>query len=117
VIIHAWWSLARARPERRVPSHFSVRLGGFDSPEMRRKKAGRTEESRQREKRDAVAARDALAGLIAANGGRVTLDCRGADKYGRLLAWAYCGATDVCAWMIAHGYGVAYDGGHKTPFG
>ncbi|GGJ99304.1 thermonuclease family protein [Pseudomonas matsuisoli] len=61
----------------------SVRLIGIDTPEMGRK--GRTDEP------FAVAARDRLAVLVTANGGRVSLvyGAERQDRYGRVLAHLY----------------------------
>ena len=91
---------------------FSVRLRGLDSAEMKSHSAA--------EKALAVAARDALSAKVL--GRVVRLEGAEPEKYGRLL----CGVVllpevggaepelDVCAWMLAQNFAVAYDGGAKT---
>jgi endonuclease YncB( thermonuclease family) len=97
---------ARAGPMYR----FAVRLRGIDAPELRG--------SGPAEHAAAVAARDALAGLILNR--TVELRNRGTEKYGRLLADVYVvgAAPEICvnAWMLEHKFAVPYDGGTKAQF-
>ena len=77
-----------------------VRLAGIDTPELRGKCEG--------EKAAARAARDALAGLLAAGEPRI---CPlGWEKYGRVLATVTVGDVDVAAALIAGGHARPYDG-------
>lgn len=96
------------------------RLLGIDSPEIRTKDAI--------EKVAAVLARDWLRSRI--GGRRVWLQCKGYDKYGRLLANVFereqeaqthqgasgSGSGSINSLMVTHGHAVEYDGGTKKPF-
>lgn len=83
---------------------FQVRLNGIDSPEMR----GLNEN----EKKHAIVSRDALSGEILDQ--IVTLDVKGNEKYGRVLADVIHNGTNMNDWMIQKGYAVKYDGGKKV---
>jgi endonuclease YncB( thermonuclease family) len=97
---------------------FPVRLSGIDSPELRGKSPA--------EKAAAVVARDALSAQVL--GRVVELRNTGCEKYGRLLADVYLGASPAAAesgpqtplhinlWMLENGYAVPYDGGKKGDF-
>lgn len=97
---------------------FAVRLRGIDAPELKG--------SGPAERAAAVAARDALAGLLL--GRAVALRNRGAEKYGRLLADVYLPGAPASAhdgaaadlfvnqWMLENRHAVAYDGGAKAGF-
>lgn len=82
---------------------FKVRLNGIDSPELRG--------SNENEKKHAVISRDVLSDKILNN--IVTLDIKGTEKYGRLLADVIYDGTNMNEWMINNGYAVKYDGGKK----
>lgn len=81
---------------------FKIRLAGIDTPEIKGHDKG------------AMEARHALAEKVLNR--IVEISVTGQDKYGRLLAFIYVDGDDVCAWLIKHGYAVAYDGGKKTVF-
>lgn len=82
---------------------FKVRLNGIDSPELRG--------SNENEKKHAIISRDALSNKILNN--IVTLDIKGTEKYGRLLADVLYDGTNMNEWMVNNGYAVKYDGGKK----
>lgn len=94
------------------------RLLGIDSPEIRTRDPV--------EKTAALAAREWLRHQILNQ--RVWLQCKGYDKYGRLLAdvyphnWVQGGGKMLFACpsynerLLQEGYAVAYDGGTKKPF-
>lgn len=95
---------------------YKARMAGYDSPEM---KPLKSKPNREAEKAAAVAARVALIDKV--GDALVYLECGEFDKYGRLLVTVYLrdgcdNGENVNAWMIAHGHGVPYDGGKKTPF-
>lgn len=75
---------------------------GYDSPEMRGKRA---------DKPRAVAAREHLRNVIPA--GVFALRYHGFDKYGRLLVSFDVGSETLSEHMIRCGHGYAYDGGTK----
>lgn len=81
------------------PVRFKCRMLGYDSPEMNAKDSN--------EKTRAIAARDALSGLICDQ--LVTIECGKFDKYGRLLI--VCVASDgknINEWMLNMGHGAPY---------
>jgi endonuclease YncB( thermonuclease family) len=89
--------------------HFSVRLRGIDSPEIR----GKTPE----EKAAATKARDALSAKILNR--MVFLQNIDTEKYGRVLADVYLEEPQkqsISEWMLEHHYAVAYNGGTKAAF-
>jgi len=95
-----------------VLNSFSLRLDGYDSPEMRTKNKG--------EKEIAIIARDKLKELL--TGALLRVDVKKYDKYGRPLADVYIQSYDdghapleisVNQWMLQHRLGIAYDGGTK----
>ena len=91
-----------------------VRMLGYDSPE---KKPRLNATNRDAEKVAALAARDILIAKISNPRQLVTLECRGFDKYGRLLGVViHKNGTNINEWMIKHGYGVKYGGGTKAAF-
>lgn len=89
---------------------FSVRMLGYDTPEMKPKDYA-DYESKQIEKKCATISRDFLSDLLL--GKMVKLHCKQYDKYGRILGNVELGDVDVNALMIEKGYGKIYDGGHK----
>lgn len=96
-----------------------LRIAGIDTPEMRpskRKQDGtlRTEDSRENEKKAAVAARDAVIALLAENGFRFRIREVSHDKFGRVLADVWVGEVNVAASLIESGHALAYDGGTKA---
>ena len=97
--------------------HFSVRLRGIDSPEIR----GKTPEEREA----ATKSRDALAAKILNQ--MVFLQNIDTEKYGRVLADVYLeksgsgpskghGAEkqSISEWMLENHYAVTYNGGTKV---
>jgi micrococcal nuclease len=92
-----------AFPLHGVPTRFSVRLLGIDTPELRT----------GTHKEEAKIARDALSALILNR--IVRLHCHGWDKYGRLLGdITTSDGVNVSTYMIEQGHAVPYDGGKKT---
>lgn len=93
--------------------HFSVRLRGIDSPEIRGK-----------EKAAALKAREALSEKIMNR--MVFLQNIDTEKYGRVLADVFLeepgsGSSEakkqsISEWMLKNHYGVAYTGGKKAGF-
>lgn len=90
--------------------HFSVRLRGIDSPEIR----GSTTE----EKTAAMVARDALSAKVLNQ--MVFLQNIDTEKYGRVLADVYLGSSEAAEkqsineWMLENHYATAYNGGTKV---
>jgi micrococcal nuclease len=82
---------------------FQVRLNGIDSPEMRG--------SSENEKKHAIISRNALSDQILNQ--IITLDVKGNEKYGRLLADVLYNGKNMNEWMVQNGYAVKYDGGTK----
>ena len=82
---------------------FSVRLNGFDSPEMRTKC--------EDEKCVAIMAQKALSEKIM--GKVVQLKQVKTEKYGRLLCEVYLGELHLNKWMLDNRYGIAYGGATK----
>jgi endonuclease YncB( thermonuclease family) len=81
------------------------RMMGYDSPEMRTKN--------ESDKKLAIDARDFLKTLLPK--GLFRGQCRGLDKYGRLLLDLKCAGTrtPISSIMITNGHGYKYDGGTK----
>lgn len=79
-----------------------VRLHGIDAPEA----AQQCKDSRGDAYRCGQQATEALSGFI----GRqpVTCDERDVDRYGRIVAVCRLGTEDVNAWMVSHGWAMAY---------
>jgi endonuclease YncB( thermonuclease family) len=82
---------------------FQVRLNGIDSPEMKG--------SSENEKKHAIISRNALSDQILNQ--IITLDVKGNEKYGRLLADVLYNGKNMNEWMVQNGYAVKYDGGTK----
>ncbi|WP_316232852.1 thermonuclease family protein [Bradyrhizobium sp. SZCCHNPS2010] len=78
-----------------------VRLNGIDAPETKQ-----TCVANDREYQCGLAATEALIQLIGSN----TVDCEqtGTDRNGRAVARCMVNSTDVGAWMVEHGWAVAY---------
>ena len=89
---------------------WTVRMNGYDSPEMKPAKAN---PNREKEK---IAARLAKDAMIEKTRKPIFIKVVGFDKYGRLLAEAYQGRLHINRWMIDNGYGYPYDGGKKKEF-
>lgn len=85
---------------------FSVRMYGYDTPELR--------SSDETEKKYANLSRDCLASLILDK--IITVKCRDYDKYGRILADVHIDDINVNEHMLQHGYARPYDGGKKIPW-
>lgn len=85
---------------------FRVRLDGIDTPEIKTQSV--------KEKRLAIQARDLLRAQILDK--IVLIDCRGFDKYGRLLGVLYKNDgshLNINQFMLDAGVAQAYDGGTK----
>lgn len=91
-------------------NQWTVRMNGYDSPEMKPLKSN---PNRDKEKEAAKKAREALITQFKNN---IFIRIVGFDKYGRLLVEAYNGKTHINNWMIQNGYGYPYDGGKKKAF-
>lgn len=91
-------------------NQWTVRMNGYDSPEMKPLKSN---PNREKEKEAAKKARDAL---ITHFKNHIFIKIVGFDKYGRLLVEAYNGKTHINSWMIQNGHGYPYDGGKKKGF-
>lgn len=89
---------------------FSVRMLGYDSPEMKSQDADPNK--KELEKKWACASRDFLADIILDK--IVTLKCKTYDKYGRILGSIEYNGKDINQLMITNGYCRPYDGGHKN---
>lgn len=103
-----------------VPTYASVRLAGFDTPEIRTKDP--------REKADAIRCRDMMADLVLNQ--TMLMDVTGLDKYGRPLATLRAGpmtgraTRDALGERSVNEWAVAtlpkctpYDGKTKTAYG
>lgn len=82
---------------------FSVRMNGYDSPEMKTKN--------DEEREVAKLAQKALSDKIM--GRDVILRNVRLEKYGRLLCEVYLGDLHLNKWMMDNRYGIAYGGGTK----
>ena len=109
---------------------FNCRMAGYDTPEM---KPPANKPGRELEKQRALIAKQALLSkvcdgidisgvytkyeldeLVKYNKKIIVLECEEFDKYGRLLVRVPMqGNSTVNDWMIANGYGYAYNGGTK----
>jgi endonuclease YncB( thermonuclease family) len=89
---------------------YKFRTYGYDSPEM---KPLKSKPDRDKEKIDAVKARDAFKLVTDWENSLITLDMLGFDKYGRILVNVYKKKLHVNQWMIDNGYGYEYHGGTK----
>jgi endonuclease YncB( thermonuclease family) len=98
---------------------FTVRMIGYDSPEM---KPRLDKVNREAEKAAAIVAKNRLKQLIANPHQVIILQCGKWDKYGRLLGTIYLttthhkNGTSINQQMIDEGHGKAYDGGKKDDF-
>lgn len=88
---------------------FNVRMEGYDSPEMKPKT--KDTELKNKEKKWAVASRDLLANMIMNK--IVLLNCKGFDKYGRVLGTIELNGININNIMIERGYCRPYNGGRK----
>lgn len=89
-----------------------VRMLGYDSPEMKPKKLGRTKDSLEREKKAAIAARNRLRDLCQ---DLVVVKFGLNDKYGRPLGTLHTLDGKLCInnIMLDEGHGYSYDGKTK----
>src|SRR3989304_1428474 len=91
---------------------FVIRMEGYDCPEMKPRKAGRTQESLNKEKASAQKAKERFEQLVSNQVLKVQLG--GFDKYGRILGKIYLNSGEcVNDIMIKEGYAKVYDGGTK----
>jgi endonuclease YncB( thermonuclease family) len=88
---------------------FSIRMDGYDSPEMRSKNPDLVK--KELEKKWAHKSRDFLAGMIMNR--VVLLKCKNFDKYGRILGTVELNGININGIMLACGYCRPYGGGHK----
>ena len=89
-----------------------LRIYGIDTPELKPRRQGRSEESILHEKALAEAARDYLSGRVL--GKLITVKFnKSNDKYGRLLGSVFLGNENVAETMIGLGHGYEYGGGKK----
>jgi micrococcal nuclease len=87
---------------------WTVRMNGYDSPEMR---PLRSDPDRVQIIEQAKIAKNALIDKI--NNRPVLMKIYTFDKYGRLLADLFINGENINKWMIDNGYGYPYDGGKK----
>jgi endonuclease YncB( thermonuclease family) len=99
--------LVAAKPWPQQTMSVSVRIRGVDAPEMKSK----CPELRAR----AVAAKEALASMLVATNGKLTLSSISGDKYfGRVVADVIVDdGRDAAAELLAAGMVRPYDGGKK----
>jgi micrococcal nuclease len=99
--------LVAAKPWPQQTISVSVRIRGVDAPEMKSK----CPELRAR----ALAAKEALASMLVATGGKLTLSSISGDKYfGRVVADVIVDdGRDAAAELLAAGMVRPYDGGKK----
>jgi len=93
---------------------FKIRMAGYDSPEMRPRKADYTELEREEIKKAAYAAKDRISELL--QNKYVYIYCEGLDKYGRILGTIKLHPDDeitINQIMINEGHGYPYNGGTK----
>ena len=84
-----------------------IRLSGIDTPEIRGKSL--------EEKKTAITVRDFVREKIL--GKIVNLECKGSDKYGRVLGVITCPSGEILnELLISNGMALKYDGGKKTEF-
>lgn len=79
-----------------------IRLLGIDAPEM----PGHCRRGRRCVAGDPIASRDRLAAVVR-RGGRVSIERRGQDRYGRTLAHVRVGGRDLACYQLA-GRAAAY---------
>lgn len=87
---------------------WTIRMTGYDSPEMRPPK---NDPNRGQIITKAKEAKEALINKIDNN--PVLIKCGPFDKYGRLLGDVFVNGDHINAWMVANGFGYPYDGGKK----
>jgi len=90
---------------------WTVRMNGYDSPEM---KPSKSNLNREKEKEAAKKAREALIAHFTTN--YIFIKIVGFDKYGRLLVEAFNEHVHINKSMIQCGHGYTYDGGKKKTF-
>jgi endonuclease YncB( thermonuclease family) len=87
-----------------------IRLNGIDAPEMK--------QMCQANGQSYACGEQSAQALIGFLGGR-SVECtkKGEDRYHRIVAQCQVGGTDVGAWMVEHGWAVAYrkNGGRPLP--
>ncbi len=94
---------------------FQVRMNGIDAPEMKPKKAGRTEESLKDEKEAAAHTKAELSKLILNRCVTLQISSDDKEKYGRLLADVYIDGIHVNSHLLKERLVVSYAGGTKVP--
>lgn len=95
-----------------TPYKFQLRMFGYDCPEM---KPPLSNPARQQEIAAAVAAKETL--MVLVGDGIVKLECKGWDKYGRLLGTIYDReGRNINRVMVENGWGIPYMGKTKQVF-
>jgi len=90
-----------------VLSQFSIRLLGYNSPEMKPKKGTYNgDEEKELIIKKAIECKEMLEKLVLNK--IVTLTVEKFDDFGRLLAYVKVGELDVNYFMLEHGYGKPY---------
>jgi micrococcal nuclease len=94
-----------------------VRLLGIDAPDYRGSPPCRGHYGDHVcDDRGANAAKQSLIAAVRPHRGAVRIEPVGPDRYGRTLAIAWAGATNLNCWQISHGaarYIAAYDDGRR----
>ena len=87
---------------------FSIRMDGYDAPEIKPKKEN---PGREEEKKWAKKSKEYLSGLVLNK--MVELHCKDYDKYGRILAEVTINEESINKLMLKNGYCRQYSGGKK----
>lgn len=94
----------------------SVRLYGIDAPELRPRKANRSIESLNQERKAAILARDFLSDMILDKIVEVHVSPKNTDKYGRLLGAVFIKNKNVSELMLEHEHARRYFGKNKIEY-
>lgn len=93
----------------KTPVKFSIRMNGYDCPEM---KPSKSKYDRDYEIIFAKMAKDKLKQLILNK--KVQITSNGLDKYGRLLGTIVINNLNINNYMLQSGYGYSYSGNTKA---
>ena len=88
---------------------FSVRMDGYDSPELRSKESSAV--NKELEQKWARRSQKFLSDMIMNK--IILLTCKKYDKYGRILGSVKLNGMDINDIMLSRGYCRSYSGGHK----
>jgi len=91
------------------PYKFSIRMQGYDSPEMKSKSFDPIQKAL--EEKWAIASKQYLANMILDK--VITLKCGSYEKYGRILGTVQFNGRDINETMLKSGYCRPYRGGRK----